>query len=494
MRVLACLFVVAGCGDNQDMCTPPPGELPPQGLYNNPELLPLPETCIEGGLRDLPGRWFIVDPTQYFRYEYPRYEGDCTTGFRRKFAADDDHDLTDDGFTYHQWSDGTRYFARTEYRFDETVYVRAYAVCMVSPDELSAVYVAHDTDRDDRISYAKGSRFAPMDEPLASGLTLVGELGVNLTGGRIDALNLVIDGSYAYIAALSGFEIIDISNPALPRAVGHFDGSFNDIKVVNNGTSVVAFLSPRDSTDLTSVVDATVPTAPVFLRFLDEYSHSIFVDGTSLYLATYNESVPRYDVSSPLTPLRTGMAIVPGEVSGVHDLFVAGTRMFANNTTQGLVVFDVTPDLATSTQLGRDTKGYSHASWTGTAGGRPIILHGDEGMTRSTDGGAHLRVLDGDPASATFMQLLGKYQTRPEVGIHNFELHGDRAYIAYYQDGVRIVDLSNPAQPREVAHYNTWVEDTAFGSAFEGALGIRLVNGLIYVADDLRGLMIFSEQ
>jgi hypothetical protein len=58
---------------------------------------------------------------------------------------------------------------------------------------------------------------------------------------------------------------------------------------------------------------------------------------------------------------------------------------------------------------------------------------------------------------------------------------------------VRIVDLSDPTVPREVAHYNTWQEQTAYGGAFEGALGIRLVGGLIYVADDLRGLLIFRE-
>ena len=73
------------------------------------------------------------------------------------------------------------------------------------------------------------------------------------------------------------------------------------------------------------------------------------------------------------------------------------------------------------------------------------------------------------------------------------ELVGDKAYIAYYQDGVRVVDLSNPAEPREVAHYNTWDIDNAYGSSFEGALGIRVVDGLIYVADSERGLLILRE-
>lgn len=72
------------------------------------------------------------------------------------------------------------------------------------------------------------------------------------------------------------------------------------------------------------------------------------------------------------------------------------------------------------------------------------------------------------------------------------QLVGDRAYIAYYQDGVRIVDLSDVTQPREVAYYNTW-EPTAPGDPFEGAVGISVVDDLIYVADFNRGLFILRE-
>jgi hypothetical protein len=507
MRI-ALVFVVmlAACGDNgggggddempDTPCEPPAAPLPSSGMYIDPNAVALPDTCIEDGLATLPGRWFVGDPTQYFRFEYPKYVGSCTTGFHR-LGNEDDHDPSD-GYSFFTWSDGTRYWQRRAYEIGDKVYVNVYAACRTPNDTIAATYINYDTDRGERISYATGKRFGVRDD-LALGLGLVGSVAAATTGDPIEGLNLVVDGTHVYLAGINGMEIIDVADPAAPKAVGHYPGSWNDIRVVNDGTNVVAFLSAFGSQDRTEVVNVTDPAAPTMVSLLQEYSHSLFIQERNgkkeLYLATYNESVPKYDVTAPLTPVRLGMAIVPGEASGVHDLFVAGDMIYANNTELGLVAFDTSGGFGSSNvERGRFTLGYSHASWAGTVGGRQIVLAGDEGWTRSPTGAAHLSILDGDPASPTFMKEIAMYQSRPEVGIHNFEVHGNRVYIAYYHDGVRIVDLSNPAQPVEVAHYNDWIEDNAFGGAFEGAVGIRKAGDYIYVADLERGLLILKEQ
>jgi hypothetical protein len=121
------------------------------------------------------------------------------------------------------------------------------------------------------------------------------------------------------------------------------------------------------------------------------------------------------------------------------------------------------------------------------------VLHGDEGMSPSTDSMAFMRVLDGEPTSPTYLQDIGLYRTRPEVGIHNIEVHGTKAYISYYQDGIRVVELADPENPLEVAHYNTWDPATSAGGGFEGAVGLRKVGDYLYVADIERGLLILRE-
>jgi hypothetical protein len=514
MRIAVALIVIlaVGCGDNQDsttpdadeplpLCEPVLGTLSTDGEFADPKAMGL-QGCVTGGLRDAPGRWFVSDPTTVFRFRYPKLEGSCETGFRRSFARPEDHDLADDGFTFHAWSDGTILYERSRYRFEipnepPFEFVSASAYCMRGDGKLAGVDGSFDNDRGARTFTTIGKRFGLKDGP-ATGLTLLGAVDIWAPDREIAGLNVVVDGNHAYVVGFNGLDIVDVSVPTAPVHVGHVDGAFNDVRVVRGANKVVAYLAPLQD-EVTFVADVTNPAAPILASTIDEYSHSLQVqtqgNNTFLYLATYTEFVPKYDVTNPLVPLRLGAARVPGEVAGVHDLTVDGDRIYANNTTAGMVAFDIAGGMAAPVELGRTgPTSYSHASWVGTAGGRPIVLHGDEGMTASPDGGAFLRVLDGDPASPTYLQVIGRYQSRPEVGIHNILMVGSKAYIAYYQDGVRIVDLSNPAQPVEVAHYNTWDPETAPGGAFEGAVGIRVANNLVFVADIDRGLLILQEQ
>jgi hypothetical protein len=75
-------------------------------------------------------------------------------------------------------------------------------------------------------------------------------------------------------------------------------------------------------------------------------------------------------------------------------------------------------------------------------------------------------------------------------------LRGDRLYIAWYQEGVRVLDVSNPTKPREVAHFNAYRESDPgrTDGVFEGAYGIRVPgDDFVYVVESARGLLILDE-
>ena len=77
------------------------------------------------------------------------------------------------------------------------------------------------------------------------------------------------------------------------------------------------------------------------------------------------------------------------------------------------------------------------------------------------------------------------------------ELVSTRLYVAHYQAGVRVLDVSVPETPREVAHYNTFrPQDPERGDSFyDGAIGIRVPgDGYVYAVDTSRGLLILKEE
>jgi hypothetical protein len=198
-----------------------------------------------------------------------------------------------------------------------------------------------------------------------------------------------------------------------------------------------------------------------------------------------------FDVTDPAAPVRLGEYVHPDGGSltvTLHDLYVEDGIAYLNYWDLGMVVVDTT-DPANIELLGvfddyeRRT---SHSSWVTTAGGRRIAVHGDE------DFDAHVRIVDVDPASPEFMTEIGEFSLRPEVSVHNIMAFGETAYISHYQDGIRLLDLSDPTQPAQIAHYRTWDGGPDYGfSPWEGAIGldVDLGQGLIYVADT-RGLVI----
>ncbi len=73
--------------------------------------------------------------------------------------------------------------------------------------------------------------------------------------------------------------------------------------------------------------------------------------------------------------------------------------------------------------------------------------------------------------------------------VHNVEIYGDYAVIAHYSAGIRVVDISNPLTPTEVAWFDT---DTASNSSsYRGTWGVfKFPSGKIIGSDMSRGLYV----
>jgi len=352
-----------------------------------------------------------------------------------------------------------------------------------------------------------GRELEPLDEPVATGLRLVGEYGpwpATWSSAEI-SVNVRVDGDVAYLARYrDGLRILDISDPANITELGHQpleypdDGEiWNDLKLaVGPGGARYALMG----SNLVGVVvvDVTDPAAPEIVGHFGSTPtpgdpknvHTLFIDDGKAYISLSGLGLEIYDIADPASPVRLGSF---SSDSYLHDLYVSGDRAYLNFFGAGMAIVDVSNPAAPS-EVGwfftSPDVTTSHSNWVTQVGARRISVHGGE------DWGAHVHIVDVTEGTGRFATAIGEWQTRPEVSVHNIMASGDRAYIAHYQDGIRVLDLSDPTAPTQVAHYQTWPGyDPAYGYIFfEGAVGLDLdlTRGRIYVADSHRGLMILE--
>ena len=324
-------------------------------------------------------------------------------------------------------------------------------------------------------------------------IALVGEFR-DASWGPGYTFNVRVAGTLAYLIRQDGLHIIETADPAHPAELGHYRrpmlGYSNDVKLVEAGGRRFALLADTPS----DVVDVTDPRVPVLAAQIPEPAHTLFTEtrsGTTLaYFGGYDGTCPVYDITVPAAPVKLG-AYVSG-ASLVHDLSVADGIAYLNAWEKGFLVVDfTTPATPRLLRSWAPTPTHtSHSNWTTTANGRHIALHGEEGYD------AKLDIVDLDTAQPILMPI-ASWQTRSWISIHNIMAFGTKAYFTYYQDGVRVLDLADPRNPRQIGYYNTWDPDAAYTSSafFESAVGLDVdpSRKLIFVADSPRGLLILRD-
>ena len=75
--------------------------------------------------------------------------------------------------------------------------------------------------------------------------------------------------------------------------------------------------------------------------------------------------------------------------------------------------------------------------------------------------------------------------------VHNIETYGSYAVVAHYTAGVRVLDITNPSAPSEIAWYDTYPSDNGF--TYDGCWGVYMFpSGKIVASDRQTGLYVFT--
>ncbi|MEP6794529.1 MAG: hypothetical protein ABJB16_09410, partial [Saprospiraceae bacterium] len=136
--------------------------------------------------------------------------------------------------------------------------------------------------------------------------------------------------------------------------------------------------------------------------------------------------------------------------------------------------------------------GYNHSSWVNDGGN--MLVFTDETF------GSDVKIVDiSDPANISIGDIHTFYSELLGAGVpgsscaHNPYIIGNLAYISYYEDGVQVFDITNPANVTSYAYYDTYPSNTQYND-YIGCWGIYpfFASGHIIASDMNNGLFVME--
>ena len=328
---------------------------------------------------------------------------------------------------------------------------------------------------------------SPDDAPDSLNVERVGEIvlvPLPREGGFPYGADLYLAGDHALMGDFRGLvHIVDISDPADMRKAAEVPtpGPALDIKIAG-GLAVIG-VQANDADFGLLILDISDPENPAELSRLEEPGwggvHNLFIHGDRLYLAHMaSPGMSIVDISVPTAPVVSGSWQHGGTFSNqVHDIFIRDGVAVLSDYESGLVLLDLTdPDEPALLAEVPFPEGI-HSAWA--EGGYVYCNQEFGGWER------RLHVVDiADPRQPRVVHSFGS-RPPPHRGIfgpHNPWVRDGLLYWAYYDAGLRVFDLGDPARPVEVG-YHTYPGFAWSVQPHE--------DGLLYVADGTVGIQAY---
>ncbi len=331
-----------------------------------------------------------------------------------------------------------------------------------------------------------------------------------------DGRDYVYTGTHAGGQRMLAWDVTDPANPVLTDFVEVDARVVNDVKV--NDDATVAAITREGASDRKNgivVLDLADPAHPVvadtYTKDLTGGVHNVFFAGDVLY-AVHNGTfdVHILDISDPDDVEEVGRWGIDRPGKYLHDIWVADGLAYVSYWHDGVYILDVgdgrwggTPTEPAEVGSFAYEEGNTHVAFPYTnSDGRRYLFVGDEifGCDDCISRNGHpgdgsrgfVHVLDmEDPANP---REVARYEV-PEAGAHNLWAEDDRLYVAYYQAGLRVVDVSGELrgdlfrQGREIAWFPTGTPDGHVANS-PMAWGPQPFRGHVFVSDLNSGLWV----
>ena len=314
--------------------------------------------------------------------------------------------------------------------------------------------------------------------------------------------------SYAYVSSwhnTSGVWIFDVTNPSAPtfiaryansttldmqgievdNGIGYFGDDFGPTGAPGTGIHIVNLSNPANPTLITRITSAQGGYDSV---------HDLTLDGNGhLFVPNYrvNDDVQIWNVSNPATPTLQ-MTLHGTDTLSVHDVTVANNKLIMNGWGGQVDIWDITNlDTQPPKMLGSFFSGLHTQDSSLTPDGKFLVC------PRELTSNGDIGIFDiSDPTNVVRVATI----TTPGWGINatspsTTKIMGNLLFVAWYQQGLMVFDISTPSNPILVGNYDTWPGFSFGGSGGgDGDWGVWPFLGLdrVLVSDRTTGLYIFD--
>ncbi len=325
----------------------------------------------------------------------------------------------------------------------------------------------------------------------------------------VDGRDYAVTGTHVGRGEAFFWDVTDPANMTIIDTVTVDARVVNDVKVSDDGRiAVITREGASNRKNGLVILDVSDPSdVEIISRFDDGLTggvHNVFLYEDHIYAINNGRRYDIINIEDPKNPYRVSQFELETPGHAVHDVWVVDGVAYSSNWTDGVVAVDIGSNLDGDMQgiggspenpveLGRYTypSGWNHAAFPfkSESADKFYIAAGDEAFPGGVPAGwIHFFELD-DWDNA---KEVARYEV-PEAGTHNLWIEGDVMYVAYYQGGLRVVDISGELmgnlydQGREIARF---LPRTDEGRAPNTPMswGPQPYKGLIYVSDMSSGL------
>jgi hypothetical protein len=343
-----------------------------------------------------------------------------------------------------------------------------------------------------------------------------------------------VENGYAYLGTdvdSGGMHIFSLSNSGIPTYLRQYPGDqFEDVEVYDGigyfgsdtftstgtGVDIVNLATPFDPEQMTQFNGADCTAAGCGHNKV----HTLSVVGDYLYttdnatdvvkIVKINKTIDPFDQSVSVNPqvvksLDLGLNPEQSTNTGSHEVVVRNNRMYIaskdnlHNSDFGWVhIYDVTNPA--DPKLLKKFTNFTQNSVTKTMARAHTVIPSEDGKLlvvaeERQNGNVYIFDIsninqENDPDSPVWKATLnassaGIQATSP----HHPHLHGNLLFLPWYESGLQVFNLTNPASPVHVGSFDTF---TGTSTVYNGNWGVDLSLGLnkVLLSDRSRGLML----